>query len=75
MCLSFMIKSFMCVSPRILQDSHISQGKPQDTARWEEALLCQYTMDRLFSFSTLTARVFAAGDPAHHAEGSAQRCM
>uniref|UniRef100_A0A3B4XML4 Uncharacterized protein n=1 Tax=Seriola lalandi dorsalis TaxID=1841481 RepID=A0A3B4XML4_SERLL len=44
------------------------------SARWKEALLCQYTMDRLFSFSILTARVFAVGDPAHHAEGSAQIC-
>uniref|UniRef100_A0A3Q1JU52 Uncharacterized protein n=1 Tax=Anabas testudineus TaxID=64144 RepID=A0A3Q1JU52_ANATE len=42
---------------------------------WQESLLCHYTMDRLFSFSILTARVFAVGDPSGHTEGSAQRCM
>uniref|UniRef100_A0A3B3U2K4 Uncharacterized protein n=1 Tax=Poecilia latipinna TaxID=48699 RepID=A0A3B3U2K4_9TELE len=42
--------------------------------RWKEALVCQYTLERLFSFSILTARVFAAGDPAQHSEGSAHRC-
>uniref|UniRef100_A0A3Q1BUH9 Uncharacterized protein n=2 Tax=Amphiprion TaxID=80969 RepID=A0A3Q1BUH9_AMPOC len=42
---------------------------------WMEAPLCQYTMDRLFSFSIFTARVFAVGDPTHHTEGSAQKCM
>uniref|UniRef100_A0A3Q3KYB6 Uncharacterized protein n=1 Tax=Mastacembelus armatus TaxID=205130 RepID=A0A3Q3KYB6_9TELE len=42
---------------------------------WQEALLCHYTLDRLFSFSILTARVFAVGDPAHHAQGSVQKCM
>ncbi|KAK1899056.1 Interleukin-23 subunit alpha, partial [Dissostichus eleginoides] len=29
--------------------------------RWEEASLCRFTLDRLFSFSILTARVFAVG--------------
>uniref|UniRef100_A0A8C4NSJ7 Uncharacterized protein n=1 Tax=Dicentrarchus labrax TaxID=13489 RepID=A0A8C4NSJ7_DICLA len=43
--------------------------------RWEQNLLCRYTLDRLFSFSILTARVFAVGDPAHHADGSAQKCL
>uniref|UniRef100_A0A3Q1FQ93 Uncharacterized protein n=1 Tax=Acanthochromis polyacanthus TaxID=80966 RepID=A0A3Q1FQ93_9TELE len=30
---------------------------------------------KLFSFSIFTARVFAVGDPTHHTEGSAQKCM
>lgn len=57
----------------VLQESHISEEDPID--QWEEDLLCHYTMDRLFSFSILTARIFAVGDPAHHTDGSAQKCM
>ncbi|KAK9515197.1 hypothetical protein VZT92_025863 [Zoarces viviparus] len=56
-------------------DSHTSKEETHDIERWQEELLCHYTMDRLFSFSILSARVFAVGDPAHHAEGSAQKCM
>lgn len=51
-------------------------GEYEDASvqRWEEELLCFYTLDRLFSFSILAARVFAVGDPAHHALGSPQMC-
>uniref|UniRef100_A0A3B4BK30 Uncharacterized protein n=1 Tax=Periophthalmus magnuspinnatus TaxID=409849 RepID=A0A3B4BK30_9GOBI len=35
---------------------------------WQKPLVCSYTMERLFSFSILTARVFSVGDPANHAE-------
>uniref|UniRef100_A0A3Q2XN73 Uncharacterized protein n=1 Tax=Hippocampus comes TaxID=109280 RepID=A0A3Q2XN73_HIPCM len=42
---------------------------------WKEDLLCQYILDRLFSFSILTARVFAVGHPAHHSQGGAHKCM
>uniref|UniRef100_A0A8C8E2D7 Uncharacterized protein n=1 Tax=Oryzias sinensis TaxID=183150 RepID=A0A8C8E2D7_9TELE len=45
------------------------------TEHWKEPLLCSYTLDRLFSFSILTARVFAAGDPAQHTASSAKKCM
>eukprot|EP00064_Thunnus_orientalis_P015733 superscaffoldBa00002975_g15790 len=56
------------------QGSHTSEE--ETISQWEKPLLCQYTLDRLFSFSILTARVFAVGDPANHAtEGSAQKCM
>ncbi|TKS76689.1 hypothetical protein D9C73_010779 [Collichthys lucidus] len=40
--------------------------------RNEQPLLCRYTLERLFSFSILTARVFALGDPALHTESSTQ---
>uniref|UniRef100_A0A4W6FAR0 Uncharacterized protein n=1 Tax=Lates calcarifer TaxID=8187 RepID=A0A4W6FAR0_LATCA len=53
----------------------ISKEETEPILDWQEALLCHYTMDRLFSFSILTARVFAVGDPTHHAEGSAQTCL
>uniref|UniRef100_A0A3P9KNX5 Uncharacterized protein n=1 Tax=Oryzias latipes TaxID=8090 RepID=A0A3P9KNX5_ORYLA len=45
------------------------------TENWYEPFLCHYTLDRVFSFSILTARVFAAGDPAQHTASSAQKCM
>ncbi|KAK2897276.1 hypothetical protein Q8A73_013656 [Channa argus] len=67
-----------CVSRRGMHHkkaSHLSSEVPQRIHRWQEALLCHYTMDRLFSFSIFIARVFAVGDPAHHTEGSAQKCM
>ncbi|KAK2851795.1 hypothetical protein Q5P01_008071 [Channa striata] len=54
--------------------SQLSNEVPQSIYRWQEPLLCHYTLDRLFSFSIFTARVFAVGDPAGHTEGSAQRC-
>ncbi|XP_037629211.1 uncharacterized protein LOC119490069 [Sebastes umbrosus] len=57
------------------KESNSRKEDIQPVDLWEEALLCHYTMDRLFSFSIFTARVFAVGDPAHHTEGSAQRCM
>lgn len=56
----------------LLQVSHTTIKKPG--THWQEALLCRYTMDRLFSFSILVARVFAVGDPAHHAKSSVQNC-
>uniref|UniRef100_A0A8C6VXJ9 Uncharacterized protein n=1 Tax=Nothobranchius furzeri TaxID=105023 RepID=A0A8C6VXJ9_NOTFU len=42
--------------------------------QWKEAFLCHYVLDRVFSFSILAARVFAVGHPAHHDEGSSQKC-
>ncbi|GAA6216619.1 uncharacterized protein LOC119490069, partial [Lates japonicus] len=57
------------------EESNISKEETEPILDWQEALLCHYTMDRLFSFSILTARVFAVGDPTHHAEGSAQTCL
>ncbi|KAK7884407.1 hypothetical protein WMY93_027530 [Mugilogobius chulae] len=39
----------------------------KSTEFWKEGLLCDYTMERLFSFSILTARVFSVGDPVNHA--------
>uniref|UniRef100_A0A3B5RBI6 Uncharacterized protein n=2 Tax=Xiphophorus TaxID=8082 RepID=A0A3B5RBI6_XIPMA len=51
-----------------------SKAEHQPVEHWKEAYVCQYTLERLFSFSILTARVFAAGDPAQHSEGSAHRC-
>uniref|UniRef100_A0A8C6WUS2 Uncharacterized protein n=1 Tax=Neogobius melanostomus TaxID=47308 RepID=A0A8C6WUS2_9GOBI len=41
---------------------------------WDEGLLCDYLMERLFSFSILTARVFYLGDPAKHAEPTGPAC-
>ncbi|XP_071402000.1 interleukin-23 subunit alpha-like [Centroberyx affinis] len=72
-----------CVKSRGLnhqEESQIStQTKPvspgQPVSDWEKPLLCQYTMDRLFSFSIFTARVFGLGDPAHHTGASADKCM
>ncbi|CAK6963788.1 hypothetical protein EYF80_059385 [Scomber scombrus] len=55
------------------EESHTSNG--QGIRDYEQLILCHYTMDRLFSFSILAARVFAVGDPAHHTEGSVQKCM
>uniref|UniRef100_A0A3P9H967 Uncharacterized protein n=1 Tax=Oryzias latipes TaxID=8090 RepID=A0A3P9H967_ORYLA len=52
-----------------------SEEDTQPIEHWKEPLLCHYTLDRLFSFSILTARVFAAGDPAQHTASSAQKCM
>lgn len=57
----------------ILQDA--SNDTTEHIPRWQEKLLCHYTLDRLFSFSILTARVFAVGDPAGHAVGPTQKCM
>uniref|UniRef100_A0AAQ4QG39 Uncharacterized protein n=1 Tax=Gasterosteus aculeatus aculeatus TaxID=481459 RepID=A0AAQ4QG39_GASAC len=59
---------------KVLKDMHkcvstkLVRNHPRD-------LRCYYIMDRLFSFSILSARVFAVGDPAHHTDGSAQNCM
>uniref|UniRef100_A0A3Q0RW82 Uncharacterized protein n=1 Tax=Amphilophus citrinellus TaxID=61819 RepID=A0A3Q0RW82_AMPCI len=57
----------------ILQESHV--GEEDAIQQWEKPYLCYYTLDRLFSFSILTARVFALGDPARHTSGTAQKCM
>lgn len=46
------------------QDSSINRART--TKAWEAELLCHYTMQRLYSFSIFTARVFAMGDPANH---------
>ncbi|KAM7405150.1 hypothetical protein PAMP_012434 [Pampus punctatissimus] len=62
-----------CVNLKHQKGSHITKQVPID--HWQEALLCHYTLDRLFSFSVLTARVFAVGDPAHHTVASAQKCI
>uniref|UniRef100_A0A3B4F0K1 Uncharacterized protein n=2 Tax=Haplochromini TaxID=319058 RepID=A0A3B4F0K1_9CICH len=42
---------------------------------WEKPYLCHYILDRLFSFSIFTARVLSVGDPAHHTDGTTQKCM
>uniref|UniRef100_A0A3Q3F3I8 Uncharacterized protein n=1 Tax=Kryptolebias marmoratus TaxID=37003 RepID=A0A3Q3F3I8_KRYMA len=43
-----------------LKEPDVSKDKePLPTENWNKTLLCRYTMDRLFSFSILTARVFA----------------
>ncbi|KAL6119523.1 uncharacterized protein ACO6RY_04075 [Pungitius sinensis] len=68
-----------CVNTKLgrnhLRESHSSKEETEPTAAWEEDLRCYYTLDRLFSFSILSARVFAVGDPAHHTHSSAQNCM
>lgn len=56
--------------PLILQDDSTV------TDTWMRDTLCtSYTFDRLFSFSILTARVFALGDPIRHTDESAQKCL
>uniref|UniRef100_A0A3B3I6S6 Uncharacterized protein n=1 Tax=Oryzias latipes TaxID=8090 RepID=A0A3B3I6S6_ORYLA len=57
------------------QNSVSSEEDTWPTEHWYEPFLCSYTLDRLFSFSILNARVFAAGDPAQHTASSAQKCM
>ncbi|CAL8367117.1 unnamed protein product [Lota lota] len=47
----------------------------EEDEMWEAADLCHYIMERLFSFSIISARVFALGDPAKHSHGSAGQCM
>ncbi|KAJ3586048.1 hypothetical protein NHX12_012449 [Muraenolepis orangiensis] len=42
---------------------------------WHATDLCNYTVERVFSFSILAARVFASGDPAKHGHGSAAQCV
>ncbi|KAF0035851.1 hypothetical protein F2P81_011163 [Scophthalmus maximus] len=72
-----------CVKSRGAMDhakqANVSEEETPVTPRWQvtphwQDLQCNYTRNRLFSFSILTARVFAVGDPAHHAESSAQKC-
>ncbi|CAJ1084590.1 uncharacterized protein LOC109985487 [Xyrichtys novacula] len=69
----------ICVRSRAGMEHHEESDASLDDSQslhpWQEPLLCHYTLDRLFSFSILSARVFAVGDPAHHSEGSAQKCM
>uniref|UniRef100_A0A3Q2NZI3 Uncharacterized protein n=1 Tax=Fundulus heteroclitus TaxID=8078 RepID=A0A3Q2NZI3_FUNHE len=57
------------------QEHHVREEKLKDDEHWKESYLCSYALDRLFSFSVLTARVFAVGDPARHSGGSAQQCV
>lgn len=66
---AFDTESKMSLSPRTPQ-----AGSYGTDERWEEQPLCLYTLERLYSFSILTARVFAAGNPAHHTAGLAHRC-
>ncbi|KAK5924418.1 hypothetical protein CgunFtcFv8_001287 [Champsocephalus gunnari] len=68
-----------CVGARARGGAHLPQ-QPSDwleaVERWQEASLCRFTLDRLFSFSVLTARVFAVGDPSLHAAAAAHHgCM
>uniref|UniRef100_A0A3P9H974 Uncharacterized protein n=1 Tax=Oryzias latipes TaxID=8090 RepID=A0A3P9H974_ORYLA len=58
-----------------LQNLVSNEEDTQPIEHWKEPLLCSYTLDRLFSFSVFTARVFAAGDPAQHTASSAKKCM
>lgn len=46
----------------------------ENVAWWRQEPLCIHTLERLYSFSTLTARVFAVGNPAHHTAGPAHNC-
>ncbi|CAG6021825.1 unnamed protein product, partial [Menidia menidia] len=57
------------------KESHTTPGITKTTQGWQKLYLCRHTLERLFSFSILTARVFAVGDPARHAEASAHKCM
>ncbi|XP_020491503.2 uncharacterized protein [Labrus bergylta] len=57
------------------EETHISAEDTQPPRYWHEAPFCHYTLDRLFTFSIISARVFARGDPAHHSDSSAQMCM
>ncbi|XP_049921516.1 uncharacterized protein LOC126403102 [Epinephelus moara] len=56
------------------KESSTNKEETWPKGHWKEIYLCQYTMDRLFSFSILAARVFAVGDPAHHTDIVAQKC-
>ncbi|XP_054602093.2 uncharacterized protein [Nothobranchius furzeri] len=56
------------------KEPHVSKVEPEAVDQWKEAFLCHYVLDRVFSFSILAARVFAVGHPAHHDEGSSQKC-
>ncbi|KAK5609052.1 hypothetical protein CRENBAI_016929 [Crenichthys baileyi] len=56
------------------KEPSVTNKEPQPVEHWKKPLLCRYTLDRLFAFSILTARVFAVGDPAHHSEGSSHKC-
>uniref|UniRef100_A0A673CXP8 Uncharacterized protein n=1 Tax=Sphaeramia orbicularis TaxID=375764 RepID=A0A673CXP8_9TELE len=55
-------------------ETPISQDNSLPTVEAEQKRLCQYTMERLFSFSILAARVFSLGDPANHPEGTLHTC-
>uniref|UniRef100_A0A3P9MVB8 Pectinesterase inhibitor domain-containing protein n=1 Tax=Poecilia reticulata TaxID=8081 RepID=A0A3P9MVB8_POERE len=59
---------------KLEKEHHGKKAEHHPVEHWKEAFVCQYTLERLFSFSILTARVFAAGDPAQHSEGSSHRC-
>ncbi|KAG7520982.1 ORM1 2 [Solea senegalensis] len=63
-------KMTTCLKSRTGMELHIKEEKPKPNDLWEKLVLCPYTMNRLFSFSVLTARVFAVGDPTRH--GSTQ---
>ncbi|KAJ8016854.1 hypothetical protein DPEC_G00011670 [Dallia pectoralis] len=49
---------------------HMKESSPEENwstvHSWEEAGLCHDSLEKLFSFSILMARVFAPGDPAKH---------
>uniref|UniRef100_A0A3B5KQ17 Uncharacterized protein n=1 Tax=Takifugu rubripes TaxID=31033 RepID=A0A3B5KQ17_TAKRU len=53
-------------------DPQVTTG--QTISSWEQEGLCLYTLNRLHSFSILTARIFAVGNPAHHMDDSPQKC-
>ncbi|KAM9828131.1 uncharacterized protein ACBT44_020848 isoform 2-T2 [Syngnathus typhle] len=57
----------------VSKEAEEPRPRPDDVA-WQEEPLCYYTLKRLFSFSLLTARVFAVGHPAAHSQGSAHVC-
>ncbi|KAJ0064429.1 hypothetical protein NL108_006452 [Boleophthalmus pectinirostris] len=57
-----------CVKSRTEYHHHKVDHTHEKLEDWQRPLLCNYTIERLFSFSILTARVFSVGDPANHAE-------
>uniref|UniRef100_A0A3B3CRA2 Uncharacterized protein n=1 Tax=Oryzias melastigma TaxID=30732 RepID=A0A3B3CRA2_ORYME len=63
------------VLEKLSKDMIGEEKETQTIEHWKEPLLCRYTLDRLFSFSIHSARVFAAGDPSRHATSSAHKCM
>ncbi|KAK5864226.1 hypothetical protein PBY51_001186 [Eleginops maclovinus] len=66
-----------CVHARVGRhlQQHLKEERLEVVDPWKQPSLCRFTLDRLFSFSILTARVFAVGDPSQHTAGSYHRCM
>uniref|UniRef100_A0A3Q2CRQ7 Uncharacterized protein n=1 Tax=Cyprinodon variegatus TaxID=28743 RepID=A0A3Q2CRQ7_CYPVA len=62
------------VKTTLKPEHHVKREEPQPVDQWLQDSMCSYTLERLFSFSILTARVFAVGDPARHSVGLAQKC-